>query len=155
MATDKENNMTTETPGLDTGGKTGGRQQTSPPEGSGAQLRGKTFIDDNVISIIARIAAEEVPGVYQIGESNLRNIFSRFGRHYGVEAETGLKEAAADLEIVVEFGYSIREVTDQVRERVIEAVESMAGRAMVEVNIFVVDINVPRTTASRRRRELE
>ena len=120
-----------------------------------ARVRGKTFIEDDVISIIARVAAEQVPGVYQIGESSLRSLFSRLGRHHGVEAETGLKEAAVDLEIVVEFAYPIREVTEEVRERVIEAVESMAGRKMVEVNIFVMDIHVPKTTASRRRRELE
>ena len=120
-----------------------------------ARIRGKTYIEGGVISIIARIAAEQVPGVHQIGESSLRSVFSRLGRHHGVEAETGLKEAAADLEIVVEFAYPIREVTEEVRERVIEAVESMAGRKMVEVNIFVMDIHVPKTTASRRRRELE
>jgi uncharacterized alkaline shock family protein YloU len=120
-----------------------------------ARIRGKTFIEDDVISIIARVAAEQVPGVHQIGESSLRSLFSRLGRHHGVEAETGLKEAAADLEIVVEFAYPIRAVTEEVRERVIEAVESMAGRKMVEVNIFVMDIHVPKTTASRRRRELE
>jgi uncharacterized alkaline shock family protein YloU len=120
-----------------------------------AAVRGKTFIEDDVISIIARVAAEQVPGVYQIGESSLRSMFARLGRHHGVESETGLKEAAVDLELVVEFAYPIREVTEEVRQRVIEAVESMAGRKMVEVNIFVMDIHVPKTTASRRRRELE
>jgi uncharacterized alkaline shock family protein YloU len=117
--------------------------------------RGKTYIEDDVISVIARIAAEQVPGVHRIGDSSLRSLLSRFGRHHGVDAETGLKEAAADLEIVVEFGYAIREVTEQMRERVIEAVEAMAGRRMVEVNIFVVDIHVPRSSASKQRRELE
>ncbi|MFO8072206.1 MAG: Asp23/Gls24 family envelope stress response protein [Polyangia bacterium] len=117
--------------------------------------RGKTYIEDDVISVIARIAAEQVPGVYQIGDSSLRNLLSRLGSHHGVEAESGLKEAAADLEIIVELGHPIRDVTEEMRERVIETVESMTGRKMVEVNIFVVDVHVPKTTATKHRRELE
>lgn len=124
-------------------------------EDSPARHRGRTYIEDDVVSVIARYAAEQVPGVYQLGESSLRSLLSRFGRHHGVEAETGLKEAAADIEIVVEFNYPIREVTEVVREQVVDAVEEMTGRKVVEVNIFVVDIHVPRSTASRRRRELE
>lgn len=120
-----------------------------------ARLRGNTFIDDEVISVIARIAAEQVPGIHQIGESNLRNVFSRFRRHAGVEAEVGMREAAADIEITIEFGYSMREVAEDVRERIIEAIESMTSRHVVEVNVFVVDVYVPKTTAQRRRRELE
>ena len=118
--------------------------------------RGKIYIEDDVISIITRIAAEHVEGVHQIGESSFRNIFSRLTRHHGVDAEAGLEEAAADIEIVVELGYSIKKVAEEIREKVIETVESMTGREMVEVNIYVVDVHVPKANATRRtRRELE
>lgn len=120
-----------------------------------ARLRGNTYIDDEVISVIARIAAEQVPGIHQIGESNLRNVFSRFRRHAGVEAEVGMREAAADIEITIEFGYSMREVAEDVRERIIDAIESMTSRHVVEVNVFVVDVYVPKSAGQRRRRELE
>ena len=120
-----------------------------------ARLRGNTYIDDEVISVIARIAAEQVPGIHQIGESSLRNVFSRFRRHAGVEAEVGLREAAADIEITIEFGYSMRDVAEDVRERIIDAIESMTGRRVIEVNVFVVDVYVPKTAGRRRRRELE
>lgn len=120
------------------------------------RLRGKTYIDDDVISVITRIAAEQVEGVYQIGESSFRNVFSRLKRSHGVDAEAGLQEAAADIEIVVELGHSIRDVAQSIREQVIETVESMTGRQMIEVNIYVVDIHVPKANTNRRtRRELE
>ena len=120
------------------------------------RLRGNTYIDDEVVSVIARIAAEGVPGVYKIGESNLRNVLSRFSRHHGVEAEVGLHEAAADIELTVEFGYSMRDVAQDARERIIDAVESMTGRRVVEVNVYVIDVYVPKAAGgSRRRRELE
>ena len=120
------------------------------------RLRGNTYIDDEVVSVIARIAAEQVPGVYQIGESSLRNVLSRFRRQHGVEAEVGLHEAAADIELTVEFGYSMRDVAQDVRERIIEAVESMTGRRVTEVNVYIIDVDVPKSAGgSRRRRELE
>ncbi len=119
------------------------------------RMRGNTYIDDEVVSVISRIAAEQVPGVHKIGESSLRNMFSRLSRHHGVEAEAGLHEAAADIEMTVEFGYSMRDVAQDVRERVINAIESMTGRRVVEVNIYILDVYIPKSAGPRRRRELE
>ena len=121
---------------------------------SAPRTRGRTYIDDEVVSVIARIAAEEVPGVHKIGDSSLRKIMSRLGRHHGVDAEVGMQEAAVDVEIVVDFGFSIREIAEEMRERIIGTVESMTGRRVVEVNIYVVDVHVPKIER-RQRRELE
>lgn len=116
--------------------------------------RGRTFISDEVVSIIARRAAEQTEGIHQVGESSLRSVFARLGRHHGVEAEVGLKQAAIEIEIVVEFGHPIREVAQSLREGVIDAVESMTGRSVVEVDVHVVDIHVADLRA-RPRRQLE
>lgn len=115
--------------------------------------RGKTYIDDEVVSVIARIAAEQVDGVHQLGASNLRGMISRLGRKSGVEAEVGLKEAAIDLEVVVEFGYPIRDVAEELRSVVIETIEATTGRRVIEVNIFVVDVHIPQTEHRTRRVE--
>jgi len=119
-----------------------------------ARERGSTYIEDDVVSVIARIAAEQVPGIHKLGDSSLRRIVSRFGRHHGVDAEVGMKEAAVDIEVVVEFGHSIVEVAQELRERVIETVESMTGRRVVEVNVFVIDVHVAKIE-TRHRRQLE
>ena len=116
--------------------------------------RGKTFIADEVVSIIARHAAEEIEGIHRIGESSFRTLLSRFGRHHGVAAEVGLREAAIDLEIVVEFGYPIRELAAALRTQVIDAVEQMTGRLVVEVNVSVIDVNIETGERTPRRREL-
>jgi uncharacterized alkaline shock family protein YloU len=119
-----------------------------------ARTRGATFIEDDVVAVISRIAAERIPGVHQIGESALRTVLSRWRRSHGVDAEVGMEEAAADIEIVVEFGHPMREVAQDVREQVIDAIESMTGRKVVEVNVFVTDVHVPKT-GQRHRRELK
>lgn len=118
--------------------------------------RGKTFIADEVVSVIARIAAEQVEGVHQLGDSNLRGVFSRLGRHGGIESEVGLKEAAIDVDVVVEYGFPITKVASVLRKQIIDTVEYMTGRRVVEVNINVVDVYVPRAqTETKQKRSLE
>lgn len=123
------------------------------PAGAG-QDRGKTYISDEVVSIISRIAAEQVEGVYKIGESSLRGIFSRLGRSPGIESEVGLKEAAVDVEIVVEYGYPIKLLADELRKAIIQNVEYMTGRKVIEVNIHVIDVYVQKVE-KRAKRQLE
>ncbi len=124
------------------------------PRDQPARARGRTFIDDDVVAVIAKLAAERVPGIHTIGESSLRSIVSRLGRHHGVDAEVGMNEAAVDIEIVVEFGHCIRDVAGDIREQIIETVEAMTGRRVVEVNVFVSDVHVPKP-GGKHRRQLE
>lgn len=129
------------------------KPQTSTPTAA-ADDRGKTYISDDVISIIARIAAEQVEGVYQIGESNLRGMIARLGRSKGIESEVGLKEAAVDIEIVVIYGYPVKQIADTLRGQIIENVEYMTGRKVIEVNVHVVDVHIPKAE-KRSKRQLE
>jgi len=115
------------------------------------EQRGKTFIADDVVSIIARIAAEQVEGVHQIGDSNLRGMIARLGRSKGIEAEVGLKEAAVDIEVVVEYGYPIRQVAQELRQQIIDGVEFMTGRKVIEVNVHVVDVYIPKSEKTTKR----
>ncbi len=136
------------------------KKPISPTVGKGAQgatgsPRGKTTIADDVVSVIARIAAEQVEGIHQLGESSFRGMLG-IGRHRGIESEVGFKEAAIDIEVVVEYGYPIKDVADQIRSTVIKSVEYMTGRNVVEVNVNVVDVYVPKVdTKAKSRRQLE
>ena len=51
-----------------------------------------------------------------------------------------MKEAAVDVEIVAEFGHPIRDVAAQLRRAIVDGVEMMTGRSVVEVNVYVVDV---------------
>jgi uncharacterized alkaline shock family protein YloU len=126
----------------------------TPATGTAVSSKGKTFISDEVVSIIARIAAEQVEGVHQIGDSSLRGMFSRLGRSPGIDSDVGLKEAAVDVDIVVDYGYPIKILADELRRSIIESVEYMTGRKVVEVNIHVIDVYIPKTEKVSKR-ELE
>ncbi|GAB2899436.1 hypothetical protein GCM10027074_77670 [Streptomyces deserti] len=57
--------------------------------------------------------------------------------------EVGERQAAVDLDVVVEYGASITDAARDVRSNVINAVERMTGLEVVEVNIAVDDVHLP------------
>ncbi|MEV7990650.1 Asp23/Gls24 family envelope stress response protein [Streptomyces sp. NPDC086077] len=119
--------------------------------GTPAETRGRTTIADGVVAKIAGMAAREVQGVYSLGAGMARALGAvrdrvpgaGAGVTRGVKVEVGERQAAVDLEIVVEYGVSIVDVAGGVRTNVISAVERMTGLEVVEVNIAVNDVHLP------------
>ena len=61
----------------------------------------------------------------------------------GVSVEVGAEEAAADLSMAVEYGRQIPQITEAVRNNVINRVENLTGLRVTEVNITVNDVLFP------------
>ncbi|MGQ0480883.1 MAG: Asp23/Gls24 family envelope stress response protein [Pseudonocardia sp.] len=113
--------------------------------------QGKTTIAASVVQKIAGIAAREISGVHSMGGGVSRTFGALRERIpggtgtsnvAGVSVEVGEKQAAIDLDIVVEYGASIVELARAVRRNVIGAVERMTGLEVIEVNISVNDIHL-------------
>lgn len=114
---------------------------------------GDTTIADQVVEKIAGLAAREVQGVYAMGSaagralSGLAQRFpgqaSRNAVSSGVSIEKGERQTAVEVSVVVEYGVSIVEVADDIRESVITAVEHATGLEVVEVNVTVSDVHLP------------
>lgn len=101
---------------------------------------GAIKIADEVVAIIAGLAATEVPGVVGMSGGVAGGIAELLGRKNlakGVKVEVGSKEAAVDLFAIVKFGTSIPEVAHEIQERVKSAIESMTGLNVVEVNVHI------------------
>lgn len=129
-----------------------GGKQLSTRRGTGdPATRGRTTIADGVVAKIAGLAARDVVGVHAMGGGLSRTFGAVRDRvpgsaksaTRGVKAEVGEVQTALDLEIVVEYGVSIADVSRAVREHVISAVERMTGLEVVEVNIAVGDVKLP------------
>jgi uncharacterized alkaline shock family protein YloU len=128
-------------------------ENTGARHGGAPGSRGRTTIADVVVEKIAGMAARDVPGVHALGSGFARSMGAVRERMpgagggksvtRGVSVEVGELQAAIDLEIVVDYGVSITDVAGAVRENVISAVERMAGRDVVEVNIMVSDVKLP------------
>ncbi|HQL35382.1 MAG TPA: Asp23/Gls24 family envelope stress response protein [Bacillota bacterium] len=106
---------------------------------------GNVKIADDVVAIIAEIAAREVQGVYSMSggiADSITEILGKKNPSKGVKVEVGEKEAAIDLYIVVDYGVRIPDVSCQIQENVKKAVETMTGLTVVEVNIHIQGINL-------------
>lgn len=101
---------------------------------------GSIRIADEVVGIIAGLAATEVNGVAGMSAGLVGGIAEMLGKKNlskGVKVEVGEREAAVDLYIIVEYGVRIPDVALRVQENVKRAIESMTGLDVVEVNIHV------------------
>ncbi len=108
---------------------------------------GAIKITDEVVAIIAGIAATEVPGVAGMSGGIAGGIAEALGRKNlskGVKVEAGEKEAAIDLYIIVEYGFRIPDVAWSIQEKVKKAVETMTGLNVIEVNIHIQGVNMER-----------
>jgi uncharacterized alkaline shock family protein YloU len=113
--------------------------------------QGQTAIADAVVQKIAGLAAREVPGVHALGGGTAR-AFSAIRERIpgatasagqGVSVEVGEKQAAVDLQVVVEYGASIADVSRSIRRGAVTGVEHMTGLEVVEVNVAVTDLHLP------------
>ncbi|GAA2800925.1 Asp23/Gls24 family envelope stress response protein [Saccharopolyspora taberi] len=124
----------------------------SPARLADETSQGKTTIAASVVQKIAGIAAREISGVHAMG-GGVSRAFGAIRERIpggsgtsstsGVQVEVGEKQAAVDLDIVVEYGASIVDLARAVRRNVITAVERMTGLEVIEVNISVNDIHLP------------
>jgi len=106
---------------------------------------GSVRIADEVVAIIAGLAATEVPGVAGMSGGLAGGIAEMLGRKNltrGVKVEVGERQAAVDLFLIVEYGVKIPEVAWRVQENVKKAIESMTGLDVVEVNIHVQGVKI-------------
>ncbi|RZT84264.1 putative alkaline shock family protein YloU [Pseudonocardia sediminis] len=116
-----------------------------------ASDHGSTKIAEAVVSKIAGLATREVNGVHDLGGGAARTFGAIRERipgattnaSQGVSVEVGEKQAAIDLNIVVEYGVAIADLAKAVRRNVISALERMTGLQVVEVNISVDDVHLP------------
>ena len=126
----------------------GQQQQESPLKTE----RGRTTIQDGVVSKVAGIAAQEVEGIRMGGGGASQAVGSIMSavpgvgsgsESRGVSVEVGEVEAAAELTMSVEYGRTIHRVAEEVRRHVIRRVENLLGLRVTEVNITVNDIFFP------------
>lgn len=113
--------------------------------------QGTTTIADTVVQKIAGLAAREVSGVHDLGGGAARAFGALRDRipgasasaGQGVSVEVGEKQAAVDLQILVEYGVAIADLARTVRRNVVTSIEQMTGLQVVEVNINVSDVHLP------------
>ena len=106
---------------------------------------GKVQIADDVVAIIAGLAAGEVEGVYRLTGNLTNELASRLGKKNpakGVKVELLPGQAKVDIAIEALYEYSIPSVSSQVQDKVKQAIETMTGLSVEEVNIRIAGVRV-------------
>ena len=107
---------------------------------------GSIRIADEVVSVIAGLAAMDVDGVAGMSGGLIGGIAEMLGRKNfskGVKVEVGEKETAVDITLVVTYGVDIRQVVTEVQKNVRRAIESMTGLKVLVTNVLVQGVVFP------------
>lgn len=122
------------------------------PEDQDLDEYGDIRIADEVICIVASLAAQEVPGVVSMSgglTDGINHFLGKENASKGVHLKFEGKLVNASVYINVEYGICIPEIALEVQEKVKEAIEAMTG-----YEVQFVDVNVE-GVAKRRETDLE
>ena len=106
---------------------------------------GEVLMSTDVVASIAALAAVEVDGVHSTLGSFTNEIAGKLGvknLSKGVKAIIENDEVILDMNIVMDYGYNILKTCKQLQEKVQQAVESMTGLSVLEVNIRIADVAI-------------
>ena len=106
---------------------------------------GEIRVAEDVVSIIAGLAATEVEGVAAMSGNITHELVSKLGvknLQKGIRLTIKDGKVTVDVSLVMAFGYSVPEVSQKVQEKVRFAVETMTGLEVVEVNIQIAGVNI-------------
>ena len=106
---------------------------------------GEVKIADEVVAIIAALAATEVDGVASMAGNITNELISRLGMKNlskGVKVDVLEGVVTVSLALNLKYNYSIMDVSAKVQERVKNAVENMTGLEVADVNIRVAGVEM-------------
>ena len=106
---------------------------------------GDIQIADDVIAIIAGLAATEVEGVAKMYGNITNELVSKLGMKKlskGVKVEVTPENVKVDLSIEIQYGYNIRDVSAKIKEKVKQAIETMTGLKVSSVRVRIAGVAV-------------
>ena len=106
---------------------------------------GEVQIANEVVASIAGISASEVEGVDSMAGGLAGELAGKFGAKNlskGVKVEVADDFAMVELAINMKYGYSIPKTCKQVQEKVMQAINSMTGLTVKQVNVRIAGVSL-------------
>ena len=107
--------------------------------------KGEIKIADEVVAIIAALAATEVEGVASMAGNITNELIGKLGMKHlskGVKVDVLEGIVTVSLALNLKYNYSIVEVSARVQEKVKNAIENMTGLEVADVNIKVAGVEI-------------
>ena len=121
------------------------KEQTSREYITKKKELGEVRIASDVVAAIAARAATEIDGVYSMAGNITNELIGKLGMKNLSKGVKILMEGGivrVDMMVVVNYGYSIPEVSEQVQERVGQQIENMTGLSVSEVNVRIAGVKL-------------
>ena len=109
---------------------------------------GEVHVADEVVAIIAGLAATEVEGVASMAGNITNELVSKLGMKNlskGVKVEVAEKTVSVEVALNISYGYSIPEVSEKVQEKVKSAIETMTGLSVAIDNVRIATVDMKNT----------
>jgi uncharacterized alkaline shock family protein YloU len=106
---------------------------------------GEVRVADEVVAIIAGLAATEIEGVESMAGNITNELVSKLGMKNlskGVKINVNEKNVEVALALNIKYGYEIPAVSKKVQEKVKSAIETMTGLEVSVVNIRIAGVNM-------------
>ena len=106
---------------------------------------GEVQIADDVVAIIAGLAATEVEGVDSMAGNITNELVGKLGMKNlskGVKVDVTEEHVSVDLSLNIRYGYNIPSLSEQVQEKVSTAIENMTGLTVLDVNVKIAGVNM-------------
>ena len=120
---------------------------------------GKVLFAPDVIATIASFAAAEVEGVVGMAGGVVEGITGMLNAKKsmtkGIKVEVGEEEVAVDLSVIIRYGAKLHEVCTKIQTGIKNAIETMTGLRVVQVNVFVQSISFEKLEAKAKPVEVQ
>ena len=106
---------------------------------------GTVKIADDVVAMIAGLAATEVQGVAAMAGNISNELMNKMGVKNlarGVKVEVSGKRVKAELALVIEYGYNIPAISQRVQEKVKSMMVNMTGLEVADINIRIAGVSM-------------
>lgn len=113
--------------------------------------RGRVQIADDVVAVIAGMAATEVKGVAAMAGNITNEIMAKAGRKNlskGVKVTINKNKVKISLAIMMEYGYNIPGTCSKVQDKVKTAVENMTGLTVTDIDIRIASVDMQKDKRS-------
>ena len=107
--------------------------------------QGDVVIVDEVIAVIAGLAAVEVDGVASMAGNATKELISKLGKKLlskGVKVDVLEGVVSIAVAINIKYGYNIMDVSKKVQDKIKVTVENMTGLTVADVNVSIAGVDI-------------
>jgi uncharacterized alkaline shock family protein YloU len=113
-------------------------------------------ISSEVVAVIAGIVSSDIPGIAGMSGGLVGGIAEKLGRKdltKGIKVHVEEEAVTIDMNIIAEYGASIVESTDKLKQAIRSSVEKTTGLKVKAININVLGINIPEEESAVEKKE--